>query len=85
MERQLTLRMPADLATKLDKVARNTRRKRSEIVRLAVEQFLGEAETRVERRPIELVRDLLGSVESGVPDLGQRHRDYLLKRLRRAR
>jgi len=85
MERQLTLRMPADLATKLDKVARHTRRKRSEIVRLAVEQFLGEAETRVERRPIELVRDLLGSVESGVPDLGQRHRDYLLKRLRRAR
>lgn len=85
MERQLTLRMPAALATKLDKVARNTRRKRSEIVRLAVEQFLGEAETRVERRPIELVRDLLGSVESGVPDLGQRHRDYLLKRLRRAR
>jgi hypothetical protein len=31
-----------------------------------------------------LVRDLLGSMESGVPDLGQRHRDYLLKRLRRA-
>ena len=85
MERQLTLRMPADLATKLDKVARHTRRKRSGIVRLAVEQFLGEAETKVERRPIELVRDLLGSMESGVPDLGQRHRDYLLKRLRRAR
>jgi len=85
MERQLTLRMPADLATKLDKVARHTRRKRSEIVRLAVEQFLSETDTKVERRPIELVRDLLGSMESGVPDLGQRHRDYLLKRLRRAR
>jgi metal-responsive CopG/Arc/MetJ family transcriptional regulator len=77
--------MPADLATKLDKVARHTRRKRSEIVRLAVEQFLSETETKVEHRPIELVRDLLGSMESGVPDLGQRHRDYLLKRLRRAR
>jgi Arc/MetJ-type ribon-helix-helix transcriptional regulator len=84
MERQLTLRMPANLATKLDKVARHTRRRRSEIVRLALEQFLGEADTKEERRPIELVRDLLGSMESGVPDLGQRHRDYLLKRLRRA-
>lgn len=84
MERQLTLRMPTDLATKLDKVARHTRRKRSEIVRLALEQFLGEAETKVERRPIELVRDLLGSMESDVPDLGQRHRYYLLRRLRRA-
>ncbi len=84
MERQLTLRMPAELATKLERVARYTRRRRSEVVRLALEQFLGEADTSVERRPIDLVRDLLGSVESGVPDLGQRHRDHLLKRLRRA-
>jgi metal-responsive CopG/Arc/MetJ family transcriptional regulator len=84
MERQLTLRMPANLATKLDKVARSTRRRRSEIVRLALEQFLGEVDIKEERRPIELVRDLLGSMESGVPDLGQRHRDYLVKRLRRA-
>jgi hypothetical protein len=56
--------MPADLATKLDRVAR---------------------QTRMERRPIELVQDLLGTTASGIPDLGQRHRDYLLKRLRRAR
>ena len=84
MERQLTLRMPATLATKLDKVARHTRRRRSEIVRLALEQFLSEADTEGEPRPIDLVRDLLGSTESGVSDLGQRHRDHLLKRLRRA-
>lgn len=85
MERQLTLRMPTNLATKLDKVARHTRRRRSEVVRLALEQFLSEADAEEERRPIELVRDLLGSIESGVPDLGQRHRDYLLKRMRHAR
>jgi len=84
MDRQLTLRMSANLATKLDKVARHTRRRRSEIVRLALEQFLDEVDTKEDRRPIELVRDLLGSIESSVPDLGQRHRDYLLKRLRRA-
>ncbi len=83
MERQLTLQMPANLATKLDRVAQDTRRKRSEVVRLALEQFLGEADTKAERRPIDLVRDLLGSVD-GIPDLGQRHRDYLLRRLRRA-
>ncbi len=85
MERQLTLRMPADLANKLDRVARHIRRRRSEVVRLALEQYLSEPNTKLRRRPIELVRDLLGSVESGVPDLGQHHRDYLLKRLRRAR
>ena len=85
MERQLTLRMSAKLATKLDEVARHSRRRRSEIIRLALEQFLSEVDIKVERRPIELVRDLLGSMESGVPDLGQRHRDYLLRRLRHAR
>jgi metal-responsive CopG/Arc/MetJ family transcriptional regulator len=84
MERQVTLRMPADLANKLDRAARHTRRKRSEVIRLALEQYLSEPNAKLQRRPIELVRDLLGSVESGVPDLGQHHRDYLLKRLRRA-
>lgn len=84
MERQLTFRMPGDLATKLDRLARNTRRNRSEVVRLALEHFLGEEDAKAQRRPIDLVRDLLGSVQSGVPDLGQRHRDYLLRSLRRA-
>ncbi len=83
MERQLTLRMPEDLAKKLERAARRLRRKRSEVVRLALEQFLDSAPS--EMRPIERVRDLLGRVESGLPDLGQRHRDYLLKRLRHGR
>lgn len=85
MERQLTLRMPIALANKLDRVARQTRRKRSEVVRLALEQFLDDITIRAHPRPIDLVRDLLGSVESGMPDLGQRHRDYLLRRLSRGR
>ncbi len=84
MERQLTFRMPANLVTKLDRAARNTGRNRSQVVRLALEQFLGGVDAKTDHRPIDLVRNLLGSVESGVPDLGQRHRDYLLRSLRRA-
>jgi predicted DNA-binding protein len=82
MERQLTLRMPAELAEKLKRAAKRLHRKRSEVIRLALEQFL---DSQVEVRPIERVRDLLGRVESGLPDLGQRHRDHLLKRLRDGR
>ena len=82
MERQLTMRLPADLAARLDRSARRLKRKRSEVVRQALEHFL-DSEPQV--RPIERVRDLLGSVESGRPDLGQRHRDYLIRRLRRGR
>ncbi len=79
MQRQLTVRLSADLAERLDRAAQRLRRKRSEIVRLALEQFLA---VEIEERPIEHVRDLLGQIESGVPDLGQRHREYLLRRLR---
>lgn len=82
MERQLTLRLPVGLASKLDLSAKRLRRKRSEVVRQALEQFL---DTQPEVRPIERVRDLLGRVESGIPDLGQRHRHYLIQRLRRGR
>ena len=82
MERQLTIRLPADLAAKLERSAKRLKRKRSEVVREALEQYL---DTQPDIRPIEQVRDLLGSIASGRPDLGQRHRDYLIRRLRRGR
>jgi predicted transcriptional regulator len=82
MEQQLTLRLSAELADQLDRAAKRLQRKRSEIVRMALEQFLA---VEVENRPIERVRDLLGRVESGVPDLGQRHREHLVKRIRHNR
>ncbi len=80
MEAQLTLRLPGALADKLERSAKRLRRKRSDVVRLALEQFL---ESEPETRPVERVRDLLGRIESGVPDLGQRHREHLIRRLRR--
>ena len=80
MESQLTLRLPGALADKLERSARRLKRKRSDVVRLALEQFL---DTESEIRPVERVRDLLGRIESGVPDLGQRHREHLMRRLRR--
>ena len=85
MERQLTLRVPSELAEKLERSARRLRRKRSEVVRLALEEFLDSGGAAIEARPIDRVRDLLGRVRSGLPDLGQRHREYLLRRLRRGR
>ena len=81
MERQLTVRISAALAEELEKAARRLGRKRSEIVRMALEQFL---EAEHAERPIERVRDrdLLGRIETGIPDLGERHREYLIERLR---
>jgi predicted DNA-binding protein len=82
MESQLTLRLPGALREKLERTATRLKRKRSDVVRLALEQFL---ETEPDIRPVERVRDLLGRVESGVPDLGQNHREHLIRRLRRGK
>lgn len=87
MGQQLTVRMSDEMAAKLEEAARLLRRRRSEVVRLALERFFQDILEDVEEetlRPIERVRDLLGSIESGVPDLGQRHREYLIERLRRS-
>lgn len=85
MDRQLTVRITDALADRLDQAAREMRRKRSEVVRLALEEFLEEPDTGKNPRPIDLARDLIGSVETGIPDLGQNHRQHLLNRLRHAR
>lgn len=86
MSEQLTVRMPKELAQKLAKAAKVLRRSRSDVVRLALERFLQDFSGAEEPlKPVDLVWDLLGRVESGVPDLGQRHREHLLERLRRSR
>jgi hypothetical protein len=85
MEQQFTLRLPAVMAQRLARVSAQTRRPRAEVVRLALEQFLEGEGSRPPSRAIDLVRDLIGTYTSGVPDLGQRHREYLLRRLRRDR
>jgi len=85
---QLTLRLPKDLALELRRKARKLGRKRSELVRQALRLYLadGLAEERpAEVRPYERVRGLIGVYQSGVPDLGLRHRDHLIRRLRGGR
>ncbi|MCL4393750.1 MAG: ribbon-helix-helix domain-containing protein [Chloroflexi bacterium] len=81
MGQQLTVRLPANLAEQLERTAKRMRRNRSDVVRLALEEYLAAP---TEERPIERLRDLLGQVESGLPDLGERHREYLVKRMRTA-
>ena len=82
MEEQLTVRLPEDLGRALRAAAAKTQRKSSEIVRLALRDYLGLAGA-IDRRPADRVRALLGALESGTPDLAARHRDYLVESIRR--
>ena len=82
MQRQLTVRLPPDLAEALRRARRRLGRKTSDIVRLALQQFLQVGEPGA-ARPAERVRDLICSLQSGVPDLAERHREHVLAALKR--
>ncbi len=87
MEKQITIRLSGKLCEELDQAARRLRRSRSDVARLALDAFLGggaEFEAR-SRAPIDRVRDLIGSAESGVTDLGSSHREHLLSVIREGR
>lgn len=83
MQSQLTVRLPADLDEAVTRAAKQLRLKRSDIVRLALEQYLQEPQVREEQAPYGRVKRLIGSIESGLPDLGSAHREHLMKRIKR--
>jgi len=80
---QLTVRIPDDYSEKLDKVTKKMGLKRSDIIRLALKQFLEESYGNDHRTPFQKVSHFLGIVESGTKDLGQRHREHLIQKIRR--
>lgn len=84
MDSQLTVRLPRDLREALEKATHHTGLKSSEIVRMALRGYL-HVPAGPDKRPAERVRTLIGALESGVPDLAERHREYILESLRNGR
>lgn len=84
MRDQLTVRLPADLSRLLTAAARRTQRKPSEIVRLALRSYLEPTPDRP-GWAYDRVADLIGSLDSGISDLAERHSEYVLERLKRGR
>ncbi len=82
MKAQLTIRVPDDLNQEISSLAEKLRLKRSDVARMALEQFAKEFRTESENRPYDRVKDLLGSVSSGIPDLGEAHRKHLIERFK---
>ena len=80
MPTQLTVRLPDDLRKALDAASRKSQSHNSEIVRMALRQFLQSGDPDAKKHA-ELVRGLLGILESGIPDLADKHREYILDSL----
>lgn len=83
MQSQLTVRLPEDLDREVTDAAERLQLKRSDIVRLALVQYLREPRGQEDLAPYGKVKHLIGSVRSGVADLGASHREHLVKRIRR--
>jgi hypothetical protein len=80
MPDQLTIRLPEELSQALEAATVRLRRKRSDIVRLALYRFFA-LPPEDERPPSARVHHLLGALETGVPDLAENHRAYILESL----
>lgn len=82
MNTQLTVRLPEELREALREASRRSGMKGAEIVREALREHLHLGHD-AHRPPAARVKHLLGSLESGIPDLAERHRKYLLATLTR--
>jgi predicted DNA-binding protein len=80
---QITFRLPSRTASKLERLASRRGVQRSVILREAVERVVAQDET--DTKPSDLVADLIGSLKSGVPDLGSDHRKHLGRAFGRGR
>ena len=85
MEDQITVRLPATLGRTLRRTSCRLGRRPSEVVRMALEAFLQGSPPPTDGKPAERVEHLIGSLASGVPDLAERHREYVLAVLKHAR
>ena len=80
---QLTIRLPDEQMVRIDQIARKMGLKKSDVTRMAINKFVedfgGEAN---ETKPYHRIKYLLGVAESGITDLGHRHREHLIRKIR---
>jgi Arc/MetJ-type ribon-helix-helix transcriptional regulator len=79
---QLTVRMPDEYKKKIEMLSKRLGLKKSDVVRLAVKQFTEDNLKMDDRTPYDRIRNLIGVAESGITDLGQRHRHYIAKKIK---
>ena len=79
---QLTIRVPDEQMVRIEQIASQLGLKKSDVTRMAINKFIedfrgGGSET----KPYSRVKHLLGVAESGITDLGQRHREHLIRKI----
>lgn len=79
---QLTIRVPDEQMARIVQIASQLGLKKSDVARMAINKFVEDFRGRGdETKPYNSVKHLLGVVESGITDLGQRHREHLIRKI----
>jgi predicted DNA-binding protein len=81
---QLTIRMPEEYLSRIEQIAKSTGLKKSDITRMAIKKFIEENRDETETNLYSKSKNLIGVVESGISDLGQNHRKYLVQKIKSA-
>ena len=79
---QLTIRMPKEYLTQIDQIAKATGLKKSDITRMAIKNFIEAHGNEEDLNLYRKAKSLIGVLESGIPDLGQNHRKYLVQKIK---
>ena len=79
---QLTIRIPEEYFSKIEQIAKSSGLKKSDIARMAIRKFLEEYSGDENTDLYSKAKRLVGVVESGISDLGQNHRDHLIKKIK---
>lgn len=77
MSTQISVRLEERLLRRLRAEARKRRVPRSDLIREALQLYFDAGTGSGADRPIDRVRDLVGSLRGGPRDLGARHREHL--------
>lgn len=79
---QLTIRIPDEYITKIDSVAKKMGVKRSVVTRMAIKYYLDHINSEDTPDLFKKAHNLIGIVESGIPDLGQNHRKHMIDKIK---
>jgi metal-responsive CopG/Arc/MetJ family transcriptional regulator len=81
---QITIRVPNEYLSRIEQIAKSTGLKKSDITRLAIIKFIEEHDDEKDTNLYSKSKSIIGVVESGISDLGQNHRKYLIKKIKTA-
>jgi len=82
MNSQITVRIDSELARRLRLSAKRLGLKPSDVIRAALHQYLETHPNKRGSTPYQRVKHLIGKVSTGIPDLAEEHRKYILESLR---